>query len=226
MTNNNDNNEEEEYEEECNKKDNINNNNSGVNFLKPNRKIVTATATIPALSMKMETKRRKPAVNIRARGPQFSLADWQRLVHSAKDLAQQKGIPFRKDIPWEEISKHNKEYDCWIVLRGVVYNIGPYLPYHPGGIEIFHNAKNILGNPDGTRADKLFDKYHKYISIEGLIGSLAIGTAAAAAAAAAAADDDAAAATDATADDAPPANNNNKEENNTLQEKEGGQKIK
>ncbi|OEU17822.1 hypothetical protein FRACYDRAFT_261004 [Fragilariopsis cylindrus CCMP1102] len=161
MTNNNDNNEEEEYDEEYNKKDNINNYNSGVNFLIPNRKTVTVTATVPSPSMKMETKRRKPAVNIRARGPQFSLADWQRLVHSAKDLAQQKGRPFRKDIPWEEISKHKKEYDCWIVLRGVVYNIGPYLPYHPGGMEIFHNAKNILGNPDSTRADTLFDKYHR-----------------------------------------------------------------
>jgi hypothetical protein len=187
MTNNNNN---EEYDESNNKDKN---NNSGVNFLIPNdEKAATAPKT-----------KRKPAVDIRARGPQFSLADWQRLVRSAKDLAQKKGIPFRKDIPWEEISKHNKEHDCWIVLRGIVYNIGPYLPYHPGGIEIFHNAKNVLGNPDGTRADELFDKYHRYISIEGLIGSLAIGTAAAAAAAA-----------------APPDNINKVENNNTIQEEE------
>jgi cytochrome b involved in lipid metabolism len=195
MTNNNNNNEE-EYEEESvsNTKDNNSNNNSGVNFLIPSEKTATtvaATATAPSMKMKTKTKRRKPAVNIRARGPQFSLADWQRLVHSSNDLAQRNGIPFRKDIPWEEISKHNKEHDCWIVLRGIVYNIGPYLPYHPGGIEIFHNAKNILGNPDGTRADKSFDKYHKYISIEGLIGSLAIGTAAASDAATAATTTDA-----------------------------------
>jgi cytochrome b involved in lipid metabolism len=53
-----------------------------------------------------------------------------------------------------------------------VYNIGPYLPYHPGGIAIF---KNILGK-DGT---SMFDKYHRWVNIEGLIGPLFIGTAAA-----------------------------------------------
>lgn len=112
---------------------------------------------------------RKPAVNVRARGPRFGLAQWQRLVRSSKDLAQRKGQPFRKDISLEEVQQHNRPHDGWMVLRGVVYNIGPYLAYHPGGEEILHK---VLGK-DGT---KLFDKYHPWVSIEGLIGTLAIGT--------------------------------------------------
>ena len=62
-----------------------------------------------------------------------------------------------------------------MVLRGVVYNIGPYLAYHPGGKEIFSKLE-LLG-ADGTEA---YDKYHSWVSIEGLIGTLAIGTVASA----------------------------------------------
>lgn len=133
-------------------------------------KTVTIDPDVAATSKK---RVRKPAVQPRLRGPRFGLADWQRLVRCSKDLAQRKGMPLRQNIPWEEIRIHNKPHDCWMVLRGIVYNISPYLPYHPGGMEIFTSA-NVLGN-DGT---KLFDKYHKWISIEGLIGTLAIGTAA------------------------------------------------
>jgi len=63
-----------------------------------------------------------------------------------------------------------------MVLRGVVYNIGPYIVYHPGGKEIFSKLE-LLG-ADGTEA---YDKYHSWVSIEGLIGTLAIGTVASAA---------------------------------------------
>jgi cytochrome b involved in lipid metabolism len=116
-------------------------------------------------------KRKKLAVNVRARGPRFGLAQWRRLVRSSNDLAQRRGAPYREHIPWDEVRKHNQPHDCWMVLRGVVYNIGPYLAYHPGGIEIFSKAK-LLGE-DGT---KLFDKYHPWVSIEGLIETLTIGS--------------------------------------------------
>tara|TARA_B110001452_G_C15080415_1_gene376960 strand:- start:228 stop:515 length:288 start_codon:yes stop_codon:yes gene_type:complete len=56
-----------------------------------------------------------------------------------------------------------------MVLKGIVYNIGPYLAYHPGGIEILNK---VLGE-DCT---ELFDKYHRWVSIDGLVGTLAIGS--------------------------------------------------
>ncbi|VEU42973.1 unnamed protein product [Pseudo-nitzschia multistriata] len=124
-------------------------------------------STLPA-----ESKRRskKEAVfNGRTQGPKFGLLQWQRLVRSRKPNTN-----FRKDIPWEEISRHNKVHDGWMVLNGIVYDIGPYLPYHPGGIEIFTKT-NLLG-ADGTKA---FAKHHPWVSIEGFIGTLAIGTVAA-----------------------------------------------
>jgi cytochrome b involved in lipid metabolism len=115
---------------------------------------------------------RKTAVKVKARGSQFGLHDWKRLLQSSKDLAQRKGQPLRRDIPREEVMKHNKNHDGWIILRGKVYNIAPYLAYHPGGIGIF---KSVLGKD----ADALFDKFHRWVNIDGLIGPLLLGTVAA-----------------------------------------------
>lgn len=107
----------------------------------------------------------KPAVNVRHR---FGLHDWKKLLSVSTDLAQRKGQPIRRDMTPEEVRKHDKNHDGWIVLRGRVYNIGPYLPYHPGGVSIF---KNLLGKD----ATIMFDKYHRWVNIDGLIGPLLLG---------------------------------------------------
>lgn len=107
----------------------------------------------------------KAAVNPRHR---FGLHDWKKLLAASTDLAQRKGQPIRRDMTLEEVRLHNKNHDGWIVLRGRVYNIGPYLPYHPGGVSIF---KNLLGKDATT----MFDKYHRWVNIDGLIGPLLLG---------------------------------------------------
>ena len=38
-----------------------------------------------------------------------------------------------KLLSWEEIRKHSKETDAWIVIKGKVYDVTKYLPQHPGG---------------------------------------------------------------------------------------------
>jgi Cytochrome b5-like Heme/Steroid binding domain len=35
-----------------------------------------------------------------------------------------------------EVKKHRQKGDAWTVVRGMVFNITPYLEYHPGGIEM------------------------------------------------------------------------------------------
>jgi cytochrome b involved in lipid metabolism len=106
-----------------------------------------------------------PAVNPRHR---FGLHDWKKLLAVSTDLAQRKGQPIRRDMTVEEVRLHDKNHDGWIILRGRVYNIGPYLPYHPGGVSIF---KNLLGKD----ATSMFDKYHRWVNIDGLIGPLLLG---------------------------------------------------
>lgn len=110
----------------------------------------------------------KPSVPVNPR-QRFGLHDWKQLLAASSDLAQRKGDPIRRDITPDEVSKHNKNHDGWIILRGKVYNIGPYLPYHPGGINIF---RSVLGSD----ATILFDKYHRWVNIDGLIGPLLLGT--------------------------------------------------
>jgi predicted heme/steroid binding protein len=34
---------------------------------------------------------------------------------------------------WEEIARHNKADDCWLVVNGRVYDATAFIPYHPAG---------------------------------------------------------------------------------------------
>ena len=51
----------------------------------------------------------------------------------------------------EELAKHNTEADCWIAFRGLVYNVTPYMDFHPGGAEELMRAA-------GTDGTQLFDE--------------------------------------------------------------------
>ena len=97
----------------------------------------------------------------------FGLQDWVVLTRNAKDLAQRKGAPLR-NITKAELRQHDQIHDGWCSLKGKVYNIAPYLAYHPGGEAIL---KKVLGKD----ATLLFDKYHQWVNIENLIGTLQLG---------------------------------------------------
>jgi cytochrome b involved in lipid metabolism len=97
----------------------------------------------------------------------FGLSDWTRLLSVSNDLAQRKGRPLQSKITWKEIKKHNSMHDGWMVIKGKVYNVAPYLPYHPGGEKIL---KSSLGR-DGTA---LYEKYHRWVNEDGYVKSLLI----------------------------------------------------
>ena len=75
--------------------------------------------------------------------------DWIRLTKSGKDLTGLKGRLI--EVTEEELKKHNKKDDCWICIRGFVYNVSPYMECHPGGEEELMRA----AGSDGT---DLFDQ--------------------------------------------------------------------
>lgn len=50
------------------------------------------------------------------------------------------------------VAKHNTPEDCWVIVRGKVYDVTPWVPKHPGGALIYINA--------GKDCTQLFDSYH------------------------------------------------------------------
>jgi hypothetical protein len=79
-------------------------------------------------------------------------------------------------ITIDEIKKHNKIDDCWTIFRGKVfknnksevYNLTPYLEYHPGGIDLLKPAF-------GRDCTLLFDKYHNFVNGEKILERCYIG---------------------------------------------------
>lgn len=97
--------------------------------------------------------------------------DWVRISKSMPHTPQ------RRDITLEEVALHKSKDDAWMVLRGRVYNITPYMKFHPGGEDILMKA----AGRDGTA---LFNKYHAWVNADFLLGKCLVGSLAPAVAAA------------------------------------------
>ncbi|KAJ8026698.1 Cytochrome b5 reductase 4 [Holothuria leucospilota] len=99
--------------------------------------------------------------------PGHSLMDWVR-------MANQKGRVLNGvngniiEVPDTELAKHNKEEDAWTCIRGKVYNITPYMSFHPGGVDELMRA----AGKDGT---DLFNEFHQWVNIDSLLEKCLIG---------------------------------------------------
>ncbi|XP_014880903.1 cytochrome b5 reductase 4 isoform X3 [Poecilia latipinna] len=98
--------------------------------------------------------------------PGHSLMDWIRFAKSGKDLTGLRGRLM--EVTQDELQKHNKREDCWTCIRGMVYNVTPYMDYHPGGEEELMKAAGI----DGT---DLFDQVHRWVNYESMLKECLVG---------------------------------------------------
>jgi cytochrome b involved in lipid metabolism len=94
--------------------------------------------------------------------------DWLKLTRTHPDLAGLKGQSNRRLITLEEVKQH-KSGDCiWTVLKGRVYNIAPYMKFHPGGVDMLMKAS-------GKDCTALFNKYHAWVNAEFLLEKCLVG---------------------------------------------------
>ncbi|KAK4180972.1 putative cytochrome b5 reductase 4 [Triangularia setosa] len=103
--------------------------------------------------------------------PGHSPLDWARLSgNPSADLrGLPTGTPYLRVTPTmlkRQTGRRGK--DAWTVLSGKVYNLTPYLPFHPGGEpELLRCAGR-----DGTR---LFGEIHPWVNYEGMLGACLVG---------------------------------------------------
>ena len=100
--------------------------------------------------------------------PGFSLMGWVRhsSTSSVDDLTGISGP--RIVVTMDELKKHDQPDDCWMAIRGKVYNVTSYIDYHPGGVE-------ELMRGAGTNATELFDETHSYVNYETLLQKCYVG---------------------------------------------------
>ncbi|CAB4257005.1 similar to Saccharomyces cerevisiae YML054C CYB2 Cytochrome b2 (L-lactate cytochrome-c oxidoreductase), component of the mitochondrial intermembrane space, required for lactate utilization [Maudiozyma barnettii] len=63
---------------------------------------------------------------------------WNQFNHPSSDLiSNDNGQPSKKKpISPDEVAKHNKPDDCWVVINGYVYDVTFFIPNHPGGEDV------------------------------------------------------------------------------------------
>ncbi|SBS85510.1 cytochrome b5-like Heme/Steroid binding domain containing protein [Plasmodium ovale curtisi] len=67
-----------------------------------------------------------------------------------------------KTFTREEVSKHNKKNDAWVIYKNKVYNVTYYILYHPGGEDI------LLEQAGQDVTDHIF-QYHSWVNVERIL---------------------------------------------------------
>ncbi|KAF6796966.1 cytochrome b5-like heme steroid binding domain-containing protein [Colletotrichum sojae] len=102
--------------------------------------------------------------------PGHSPLDWARISGPNADLRNlPPSTPYLKVTP-SMLKKMTgrKGKDAWMALGGRVYNITPYLPYHPAGEpELLRGA--------GRDATKLFGEVHPWVNYETMLAACLVG---------------------------------------------------
>ncbi|EEF44603.1 flavohemoprotein B5/b5r, putative [Ricinus communis] len=127
----------------------------------------TGTKVTSLKEQKASTKKPAP----RAKVPfekGYSQMDWLKLTRTHPDLAGLNGQSNKRRISMNEVKQHRIEGSMWTVLKGRVYNLSPYMKFHPGGVDMLMKAV-------GKDCTSLFNKYHAWVNEEFLLEKCLVG---------------------------------------------------
>lgn len=103
--------------------------------------------------------------------PGHSPLDWAALTSDPNNKLRGADLPptLIRVTP-SMLKAHNgrKGRDAWTSYQGKVYNITPYLPFHPGG-------KGELLRGAGKDSGKLFLEIHPWVNWDGILGECLVG---------------------------------------------------
>ena len=103
--------------------------------------------------------------------PGHSPLDWAMLTSNPKHKLRGQDVPDNLiRVPPSMLKQHigRRGRDTWTVYQGKVYNITPYLPYHPGG-------ERELMRAAGHDAAKLFMEVHPWVNWEAILNECLVG---------------------------------------------------
>ncbi|KAL9599156.1 MAG: hypothetical protein Q9219_004023 [cf. Caloplaca sp. 3 TL-2023] len=139
----------------------------------PTRSLVPSSlSAAPTASTLPSSKRPSKKVLLE---PGHSPLDWANLINNPPSSSYLRG----DDVPSSlirvtpsQLRYHNgrKGRNAWGVWQGKVYNLTPYMKFHPGGVDEL--MKGAGREKDGER---LFMEIHPWVNWEGLLGECLVG---------------------------------------------------
>jgi len=126
--------------------------------------LTSSSLAVPPTTTKRPTLSSKKREKV-ALAPRHSPLDWASLKTSGTDL---RGVDTLMRIPPSVLKTHNKKNDAWTAINGKVYNVTPYLSFHPGGEK---ELMRVAGR-DGT---KLFALTHAWVNAEFMLDACMVG---------------------------------------------------
>jgi cytochrome b involved in lipid metabolism len=105
--------------------------------------------------------------------PGYSPLDWAALTTNPASNLRGKDAPANNrliKVTPRQLKTQNgrKGRDAWTAYQGRVFNITPYLPFHPGG-------KGELMRAAGRDGAALFMEVHPWVNWEGMLGECLVG---------------------------------------------------
>ena len=95
----------------------------------------------------------------------YSQQDWLRISRSSEIGGKHM---YRGTVSVSMLRQHATEDDAWIAVHGRVYNVTPYMRFHPGGVD-------VLMRGVGKDATKLFLKFHAWVNVDSMLRNCCIG---------------------------------------------------
>ncbi|RDW93925.1 uncharacterized protein DSM5745_01247 [Aspergillus mulundensis] len=103
--------------------------------------------------------------------PGFSPLDWAALTSNPNHKLRGANLPntlIKVTPSMLKVQNGRKGTDAWTSYQGKVYNISPYLPFHPGG-------KGELLRGAGKDSGKLFLEIHPWVNWDAILGECLVG---------------------------------------------------